>query len=240
MFNIDIRNNIPGVINDVNSLSKRMRFILSLTINLLAKDVRDAEIVEMKKDYDRPTRFTLNRQFIKPSNAQNLTAFVALKDKGGGTAGDKFVAPGVFGGARSVKRFELALQFAGAMPKGMLSTPGSAARLDASGNIARGQITQILTAVRQSGGIDTGVPVKNAPKKKPGRVFALPHGNGRLSPSVYLSSKSGPPKAILHYVKNIKYKPILSYFEAAQRAVNDNFERRINEALARELATRRP
>lgn len=104
----------------------------------------------MPQAFRAPTRYTLNALRIVPATKGKLSASVAVKDQaaGGSTRPESYLLPGVEGGKRSEKRFERALRYAGALPRGMYALPGSAAKLDASGNLSRATVQQILTAVK--------------------------------------------------------------------------------------------
>src|SRR5439155_26080975 len=56
--------------------------------------------------------------------------------------------PQIHGGSRDLKKFERALRSVGALPESHFIVPGAAAKMDAYGNMDRGQIIQILAYFR--------------------------------------------------------------------------------------------
>jgi hypothetical protein len=124
----------------------QVRFATALALTRTAQDVKKAEEDEMRDIFDRPTQYTMSSIFMKSATKANLQAEVWLKDFAGkATAAAEFLMPQIVGGTRRIKRFERAMQSVGAMPDGYRIVPGSAAKLDANGNLDRGQIVQILS-----------------------------------------------------------------------------------------------
>lgn len=112
------------------------------------KDIQD----EMPRVFDRPNAYTLNSIRVIPAKVDKLTVRIAVKDDAtrNGTRPEDYLLPNVFGGGRNEKRFERNLRFAGILREGWRAIPASGAKLDAFGNIPRGEIQRILTAVRAS------------------------------------------------------------------------------------------
>lgn len=146
MIQVSVKDNLDKVSRQLDDLARRqLPFATARALTRTALEVRDAEKREMGRVFDRPTRWTMNSLYVKPATKQSLSARVWLKDSAHkGTPADKYLAPEITGGSRAVKRFERAFQAAGIMPKGTVAVPGPGARLDASGNVARGQIVQLL------------------------------------------------------------------------------------------------
>ena len=104
----------------------------------------------MPQVFNSPTRYTLGALRVMPATKASLSASVAVKDQAaqGSTRPESYLLPGVQGGARSEKRFERALRYAGVLPRGMYALPGAAAKLDSNGNVSRATAQQILSAVK--------------------------------------------------------------------------------------------
>ncbi len=108
-------------------------------------DVVDA----MRRDFDRPTAYTLNSTFIVPATKDTLSARIGIKNEpGANTTPEHFLFPEVYGGGRREKRFELALRLAGFLQPGERAMPGAGVALDGSGNVSAGTVRSIL---RQAG-----------------------------------------------------------------------------------------
>ncbi len=127
---------------------RRFNAGLATALSRTAVQVKDAEQREMLDSFDRPTRFTLSAIFAKPATAQSLEAQVWIKDDGAGRSPLTWLRWQVFGGERRIKAFEKLLRSQGALPSGMVTVPGQAARLDAFGNWSTGQLRQVLSQLR--------------------------------------------------------------------------------------------
>ena len=90
---------------------------------------------------------------VQRSTRDNLVGSlsIATEAQGGNLPPGKPLLSEVRGGARRAKRSEVLLQRAGVLPAGWLTVPGRGARLDAYGNLQRGQLLQILAFFRTYG-----------------------------------------------------------------------------------------
>lgn len=216
-------------------------------INRTAHGARKALVEEMRRVFDRPTDWTLNSVRIQAASRTRLQAFVWLKDEmsstKAGIPATKFLRAEIDGGARRIKRFELALQSHGYMPEGWVAVPGKFARLDAWGHISVGQIIQILSQlrVRMVSGSDRGKSFdkKRAAKsmdRQGGQIFALPKGRGKLLPGIYqrrdFAMGSAAPRPLLIFVPKSKYRPRLDWAGVAQGYVDEHLASNILEAVA--------
>ncbi|HEB94322.1 MAG TPA: hypothetical protein ENI94_12855 [Gammaproteobacteria bacterium] len=137
---------INRVRKELERFDKKAAFAGAQMANYLANKIRDAEKKEMQSVFKNPTPWTLNSTRVTYARKNSPQAVVWLKDEAPkGTPATKYLAPQIFGGRRNIKRFELALQHAGVMPTGWVSTPGQGAKLDRYGNMSRGQIVQIMS-----------------------------------------------------------------------------------------------
>jgi hypothetical protein len=177
-----------------------------------ALDVRAAEVREIDDSFDRPTPFTRNAVFVKRTQGGVPLAEVGLKnDYGGFTRGaTRWLSPGIEGGGRPLKSFEKSIRALGVMDGTQYIVPGRYARLDAYGNISRGQIVQVLSQlraftgaesvsrnlVRRDGTRDQGnesstvkkaLQLRNAAfRRAGGQYFAVgPAPRGGLAPGIY-------------------------------------------------------
>ncbi len=133
--------------------TRRMNAAIATALSRTASDTKAALQREMRDSFDRPTPFTLNSVFVKRATATDLTAEVGIKDDQAGTRpAQRWIRWQVYGGERTMKAFERLLVAHGYMRDGDRAVPGQAAKLDAYGNISRGQIIQILSQL----GIESG------------------------------------------------------------------------------------
>ena len=153
---IEIKAESAGAIELARALgvtvSKQIPFAKSLAINRTAQRVKAGEIDIMQARFDRPTPFTINSLMLRPGNKAKPEARVWFRDYAAkGTPAQKYLGPQAFGGARSQKRMERALIRFGYMGADEYALPGDGAELDAYGNVSRGQVVRVLSALRAFG-----------------------------------------------------------------------------------------
>lgn len=149
MITITLKHNIADAVRRLNSLQReQVPFATSLAINTTAKQVKEALQGDIRRIFDRPTRFTQNAVYMRPGKKSKPDARVFLKDDFG--TSEHYLTPHVFGKQRRLKAFERKLQARGLLPKGLFVVPGAACPLDAYGNIGRGFINQVLSYLNAS------------------------------------------------------------------------------------------
>lgn len=203
---------------------------------------------DLEASLDRPTPATVRSVVVKPASASDLEAEVSIKAEAGQARPVEWLMPHQFGGRRQAKKFEQALQSAGAMPRGFYAVPGPAAKLDAYGNVSRGQIVQVLNQLgsnlsvgyRRVIGATTRKRAASAAAK--GRKYiALPNGEGRRKPGVYERTSDGRLAAVFWFVSKATYQRRLSLIERAQdigpAVLGEEMGRAIQQSAAR-LAAR--
>lgn len=128
---------------------RRIRAAMATALTRTAVAIKAAEQREMRDVFDRPTPYTLGALYAEPATAARLHAEVGIKgDQQGRRSAAKWLRWQVYGGQRDLKAFEVLLRRYGLMPGDMRAVPGRAARLDAFGNMSKGQIVQILSQLR--------------------------------------------------------------------------------------------
>lgn len=120
--------------------TKQIPYTISTCLSKMAKEVKEGEIKEMQKIFNKPTPYTLNSIQTDTATKERLTAAVWFKSQA-----EKYLGPQVFGGDRAFKRMEGALRRVGVLPAGMYCVPGQRAKMDQYGNMDRGQIVQIIS-----------------------------------------------------------------------------------------------
>ena len=144
-----------------NTVAKQMEFAQMVALNRTAGLVKAGELKVIAQRIDRPTPYTLKSVFIDPARIKGarfkartstntrMEAIVFLKDDAGkGTPATYFMGPNVFGGARQHKRMERALILKGMMKRSEYAVPTSAVKLDSFGNVPRGTVIKIMSAIR--------------------------------------------------------------------------------------------
>lgn len=210
---------------------------------------------KMRQAFDRPTPWVLNSLRIKYAKPSALSAELAFKDAWSTSAGDAggrtMVLPHVDGGARAYKGMEARLMRAGYMPQGYNAVPGAAAKLDAYGNMSRGQITQLLNVLGtyteagfNKAGINTvkRLAKGNAKKGVYGFVYWVNRVGDRsashLQPGVYqrVSTAFGSTlKPVLIFVKQAKYRQRLDFYGISRAEIDKRFAGAFDDALRAEI-----
>ena len=127
---------------------RQMSFALARAQTLTAKLVEAAEIKEMARVFDRPTRFTLNSVFVRPAKKGGPGAVVWVKDYASkADAPIRWLLPEVDGGERQAKRSEKLLSARGILSSGRFLMPGGGMTLDSHGNIIRGVMQKVLSGL---------------------------------------------------------------------------------------------
>lgn len=101
---------------------------------------------EMSNYIDRPVPYTINSMYLKKATGPNLEASVQWKDSSSNSiSAGHYLQPEVFGGNRSQKKMERALQAKGLIPNGWVAVPTKDAPKDSYGNVPNSFINQILS-----------------------------------------------------------------------------------------------
>ena len=251
---VNIKSDIDRVTASFSGkLQGQIPYAASRAMNATIDIARDEIVKDMRSVFDRPTPYALNGLRTVKTNKRELKVSVAFKDEAGkgGTPADKFVAPQVFGGNRRLKRFERALQRIGAMPSGSFAVPGAGAVIDSYGNMARSQITQILSALQAFGeqGYLANATAKTLSKRKKGTrskrgevYFALPRGRNGLKPGVYKRTKFAfgwALKPVLIFVTSVGYSKRLPMLETVRKTFDKHFASQFEAAFVKAVATAR-
>jgi len=257
---IDVRSNIADVARNLELYQKeQLPFATALALTETAKDIRVAQRKEMRDVFDRPTPFTLNSLFLQAATKRKMTAVVWLKDSGrGGANPTNYLTPQIFGGTRNAKAFEIALRrsrhAAGLGP--FFAVPGSAAKLDAYGNMSRGQIVQILSdlqlleqrlGAKQNRLTRREVSAARAAgrkvKFKPAKYFIGRPGNSTAPLGVYEHIRSGfggGIRPVLIFVNSVHYERRWDFQFVSQLTYDREFSVNLAVALRKALDTARP
>lgn len=234
-------------------LTGQMQFATALALTRTAQHVRRELEAEILRVFDRPTRWTQRALYLQPARKNRLEARVWIKDGmgWGTTAPERYLRPQIYGGQRDVKRFERALQARGVLPVGMITVPAAAARLDAYGNMSRGQIVQILSYFRAFGEEGYRANITDERKQRMARstrrkigtaYFALQRPHGKLRPGIYQRyhlAHGSAVKPVLLFVKAAHYRPRFDFFGVGQRVADKHIADEFKKALAQAIATAR-
>lgn len=215
-----------------------------------AQDVKAAEISEMGKVFDRPTRWTIGAMKVSPT--KDYTVRVGVLDPDGYYKRANFyLSTQIEGGFRKVKAFERALQRAGVMPAGWIAVPGQKAKLDAYGNQSVGELKQIMSwfnAAEQTLGSTQNMTDatrnrrrKGTKKKRGFEYFVIRPGRrgaDRLRPGVYRRTSFGFGKAIepvVMFMPFAKYRKRFDFKRVAETVIDNVFDAHFNAAFKRDV-----
>lgn len=233
---IDIRTNFGDVIKRLEStLPKQVNYALMTTINKAAYEASQEIKQEMRKVFDAPTPWVVGGVRYRKATRSKLQAIVHLDFWGNkqGVTVEKVLASQIAGGPRRLKRFESALSRIGILPHGMAVVPGSAAEMDARGNMKVGQIIQILSWFKAFGEQGYSANMRDGgrrlgrDKKRSGQrgfsYFVLKKRHGKLPPGIYKRFELGfgsTVKPVMIFVRAPSYRPRLDFVGVGKRAVD--------------------
>lgn len=247
-----ITSNIKGLKELQDALDgfsdRRMQAAVATALTRTAGQVRDQLRAKMSSVFDRPTPYTLGSLFVRPATADRLQASTWVKDESAtskaGIPPTKYLLPSIDGGKRKTKRFERALQLAGALPDGWYAVPGPGARLDAYGNVSTGQIIQILSQLRitlVAGSMRNmafdGKKQIAAQRKAGGRFFVVKPGKRGASPGIYqreLMGRNVTP--VLWFRQSVSYRARFDFYGIAGEHIKEQLPINIDKAVREQLA----
>lgn len=230
--------------------SKKAKFATVASMNKSLEWAETAVRKEMTKQFDRPTRWFLQSLRRKYATMTKMVAELSFKDIDSATSARTMVFPHVEGGARHYKAMEARLFGIGLLPAGYNAVPGEAAKLDANGNMSRGQISQLLNVLgtyTESGfnkaNLNTIKRLAKGNEKK--GVYGFVYWVNRvgsakgkhLQPGVYqrIATPFGSSlKPILIFVKQAKYKLRLDFYGIADREAIKRWPGEFDRAWAAE------
>lgn len=235
---------------DISAYGKQVAFGHVLGLTQTAQDVKAAEIAEMGRVFDRPTRWTLNSVFVRRATVAKPEATTWLKDDGqGGIAPSNYLTAQIEGGTRKQKRFEKALQYAQVLPQGWYAIPGPGARLDRHGNLSGAQIVQILSAFgafRMSGYSMNRTERSKKTNRRLRNFFASTPlatmrtiNKGRLPWGIYERMANGEIRTILRFRPRVQYKRRLDWYRVADEVVAKKLRANIAAGIGRAMQTAR-
>lgn len=240
MIALSMKSNIDQALRRFGRDAANIPLATAKALTFTAERVRDAERKEMVAIFDRPTPFTLRSLYLRSATPARLEARVFFKESG---SREHYLLPQVEGGKRDRKRFERFLKNKGLMGPYWHAVPGERAKLDAYGNMNRGQLIQVLSALQAipDGGGRMGYlmnrSIASAKRKRKGKLPSE-YFAGRPNPSapfgVWERVGEKGLRPILIFVRSPHYQRRFKFYEIA-KAVS---EREFIPLFEREL--RRP
>ena len=242
-----------GSVQSALSKSERQaRFAISVALNKTAMIAADEIRGVMTSVFDRPTPWVVKSLRISYATRDNLVAELMFKDRGLYGSSRTMIEPHAHGVRRHHKAMEVRLFRAGLLPAGWWVVPGQAARLDAFGNMSRGQVSQILNVLgtySESG--YNKANIKTIERLAKGNIKRGIYGfeywvntvggksNG-LQPGVYQRVKTGfgtSLKPVLIFVRKVAYKIRLNFYGIVSSVANREFPSQFDAAFSEAMRT---
>lgn len=231
--------------------ARRLNAAAATALTRTVVDVHKAEREELLRTLDRPTPQTLSAMRYVPASADRLEAWVGfdvqrvtdirgqtLRYTQGETPASRYMLPQVQGGVRSAKRFEKLLQAAGHLPAGWFAVPGAGARLDAYGNVSRGQVIQVLSQLRITGtagytrNMSDDARKQIAAQRKAGGRFFVVRPGAKIAPGVYQREFTGRNiTPIFIFVNRATYRARFDFYGVARRVVAARLPVHLRQAI---------
>lgn len=138
------------ILDRMGEFNKRQApYAMAVALNSMVNRIGEGERDVMAQRFDRPTPYTLNSIRKIYTDKRKLSAYVGLKDEAyKAIPASKFLEAQILGGPRGQKRSERMLA-----NKGLAKfwTPAPEAQLDGYGNVGRGFILKMLSALKAHG-----------------------------------------------------------------------------------------
>lgn len=244
----------------LQNAQSQIPFATALGLTTTIKDVQGEEYREMRKVFHSPTPYTMRSLFVKPATKARLEASTWLKD---GNRPQHYLLPQIEGGSRPLKRFEQRLVMNGYMRHDQRAVPAAGAKLDAYGNMSKGQIVQILSQLRTAvaqGDYSNATNSKRSRAKRQAVAYFVSHGKGsrrfgfqgsrgrglmyeqHLPAGVwarYQFAWGSAVKPVLLFVSKASYSRRFDFFGVAERTINIRLPINMGNAVVRALGTAR-
>lgn len=215
--------------------SKQLPFATARALTRMAGLVSDFERLEMLKVFDRPTPFTLNSIYTLPATKAKLYSVVGIKDfTSKGSPAARYLYPEIFGGERAQKRSEFSITIK-VHGQTIYMVPGPGLKLDQYGNVTRGRMTTILSALGAS--LD---PLQNRTRrggKSLTEYFIGSPGQGR--PQGIWQRKGKKLLLLFIFTKRPVYRKRFDFFAVANKTVQAQWGRVFADSLKDALRTQR-
>lgn len=210
----------------------------AMTLTFMGQAGKAAADAEVLKVFDRPTPWTQKSTYLVSAKVDNLQAEVYVKD-----LSINSLAHHIDGGKRRAKGMEKLLRSAGVL-KGAWQyvVPGRGLKLDAFGNIPRGEVNKILSALKAQFDPLANTTAKSRKRNKnQARYFVLTGASSlvtrkRLPPGVWYRGGDGETsyiKPLLIFVKSTSYRRRYPFFERVEDAAADAMEPGVDYAIDR-------
>lgn len=244
MIKIDVRTDFAQVQREIDAIGKQARFAAAKALTQTAVTLRQDVASGLSSELDRPKPQTTRAMRVEKATRDNLTAVLRFTNRGEGVPAAEYLAHNITGGQRGLKRSELMLRAAGILPPGLVTIPGKAAKLDAYGNMSRGQIVSILSYFRAFGAtaLNSGRMNRRAKgTRSKAEYFVVPVRDRRLGlyPGIWRAVNRTDLEPLLMFVSPGVHRKLIKLDDRGRRVVARDFNRLFNAALLDALRSER-
>ena len=240
---LSVKSNIDEVLRFTDRFNRNFPFAVALALTRTAQDVQREVYDEQRDEFDRPTPYTMNDLFIKKATKNNLVAEVAVKDRlyskttrsPEDILGHQFLG----GGKRKRKAIEVYATQAGLIGPSEYLVPSDYAKLDAYGNMSRGQVAQIMSQLRL--GIDLyqyASKSKRSMAKRRGVGYFWSRG-GHLARGVWKRDGRYDVVPVLMVAGSVSYTARINVSRVGERVTAAKFAGHLRAAWEQALRTSR-
>lgn len=247
MIKMSVKFDMGPVQRHLAAVQRQVPFATAVALTRTAKRVQAELIDEMKREFDRPTPWTLKATFLSSAKPRNLEAVTGIKDQayaGNRLSSAQILSHQFAGGGRHVKALEVWLRRAGYLGANEFVAPGAGAKLDRYGNMSRGQVQQILSQLKA--GADSASHASGSARskrnvKRAGKIF-WSNGSGRaahLPRGAWQRAGLHLVKPLLIAVASPSYTRRIDLRKLGEKVVRQHAQREFNQALEAALRTAR-
>lgn len=218
---ISVRSNLREIERSLDTFVRdQIPFATATALTAIARDVRAAEVENLRSTFRNPSPFTLRSVRVTPARKNAPEATVFVMDKA-----EQYLVPYEFGGVHKLpgpalfNPKDIDVNAYGQLPRGIMAK-------------LRGRQDIFIGAIQTSHGRINGVWQRldwsrnGAPRKRrAGRGSLFVKGHGAL-------------KLLIRFGDALPVTQHLDWFKRAQQIVNRNFDREFGRALAKAIATR--
>lgn len=231
-----ILDNIPAFLKALTEAERGVGFAKVVALTRTARATAAFLGEETGRVFDRPTPFTRNAFWWRPATPDRSAFDVGVKDFAGkGVAAAKYLRAEIFGGARRMKRSEIAL---GRLGRGQgFWVPGPGIKLDAYGNVPGALLRRIISDVKADSEVGylanrTGRSRARNRNYRAERYF-VPSPSSPLHPGVWVERPRGSRKIMpaLLFVGAPHYRKRFDFFGRGMKFATERFPVELAEAI---------
>lgn len=238
---VSFGSNLRDIERDLSDVARRqVPFAIALAVNETAADLIELNKRSMAREFDRPTRWTLNAFHFTRATKSRPVATIKRKDV---AASRDYLLRQAEGGPRKQTGLERLLnsRLAHGGQVGFV-VPTKHMPRNAYGNMQPGQVQRILSGLKAQGdGAQNETKASGKRQRRSGAVrYFVPKDGGRASPGVYMrKGKAKPLKVLAFTSKNPRYKARFKFYPNMEKATARLLPGHFAKALARAVATAR-